>query len=525
MRDNHAMSDHEPSFSELAQHALDRASIRLLPEPFCRRNHVVVLGKVDRAASHEPVTLGMLMPEDQATQLHIADFLQRPVRVVRLNRYEIKSALEAGFGAGVAVTADLVIRPRPRSPQPDAVELVDRMLLDAVARKASDIHVETYAEDVDLRFRVDGILHQVYTDISPANVDEVVSRIKVLAQLDIAERRRPQDGRIRALIDPDGVQKVIDFRISVVPSPWGEDVVIRLLDASLGLLPVRRLGMSADAEALFLQLMTNPEGLVLVTGPTGSGKTTTLYAALAQLNDGRRKIITAEDPIEYFVPKVNQKQVSEQLTHPVLLRALLRQDPNVMLVGELRDRETGSMALNAAATGHLVLGTLHTADAVGTVARLRGLGLDDTEIADALLAVLAQRLVRRVCASCSRPCAATPEQIALLGPLLDGVELREGQGCDECQHTGYRGRVGIYELLLADPGLQDLIVAGAHGVKLRAHARARGFHTLVEDALVKIAAGATTVDELVRVVPYRHIVAAREEHRAAVNGAAGGSPG
>jgi type II secretory ATPase GspE/PulE/Tfp pilus assembly ATPase PilB-like protein len=223
------------------------------------------------------------------------------------------------------------------------------------------------------------------------------------------------------------------------------------------------------------------------------------------------------------VSKVNQKQVSEQLTYPVLLRALLRQDPNVMLVGELRDLETGSMALNAAATGHLVLGTLHTADAVGTVARLRGLGLDDTEMADALLAVLAQRLVRRICTSCSQPRAASAEQIALLGPLLDGIEPSAGQGCDACLHTGYRGRTGIYELLLADPGLQDLIVAGAHGASLRAYARARGFRTLVEDALDKIAAGVTTVAELVRVVPYRHLVAAREVRCLALSGA--GSPG
>jgi type II secretory ATPase GspE/PulE/Tfp pilus assembly ATPase PilB-like protein len=517
------MSDRNQSFSELAQYELDRASIRLLPEPFCRRNNVVVLGKVDRAGAHEPVTVGMLAPEDAATRMHLADFLQRPVRPVRLNRYEIERALQAGFGNAAPVRADVIIKPRPPSDRPDAVELVDRLLSDAVARKASDIHVETYADDVDLRLRIDGILHQAYTDMTPANVSEVVSRIKVLADLDIAEHRRPQDGRIRAVIETDGAQKVIDFRVSVVPSPWGEDVVMRLLDASVGLVPVRQLGMSAEVEALFLGLMTNPEGLVLVTGPTGSGKTTTLYAALAQLNDGRRKIITAEDPIEYFVPKVNQKQVSEQLTHPVLLRALLRQDPNVMLVGELRDLETGSMALNAAATGHLVLGTLHTADAVGTVARLRGLGLDDTEMADALLAVLAQRLVRRICTSCSQPCAAGPEQVALLGPLLDGIEPREGQGCDACHHAGYRGRTGIYELLLADPGLQDLIVAGAHGVKLRAHARARGFRTLVEDALDKIAAGVTTVDELMRVVPYRHIVAAREERRAAISGA--GSPG
>jgi type II secretory ATPase GspE/PulE/Tfp pilus assembly ATPase PilB-like protein len=532
--DNGCMSEPSASFSELGQHELDRASIRMLSEPFCRRNHVVVLGKVDRAATDEPVTVGMVTPEDATTRMHIADFLQRPINVVQLNRHEVERALNAGFGAaGGATRADLIIRPRPASPRPDAVELVDRLLASAVARKASDIHVERYADDVDLRLRIDGILHQVFTEMAPGNVEEVVSRIKVLASLDISERRQPQDGRIRAAIHPDGEAhdesagggepRVVDFRVSVVPSPWGEDVVIRILDASAGLVPVARLGMSAEAEALFLQLLTNPEGLVLVTGPTGSGKTTTLYAALAQINDGRRKIITAEDPIEYHVAKVNQKQVSAQLTHATLLRAMLRQDPNVLLVGELRDLETGSMALNAAGTGHLVLGTLHTGDAVGAVARLRGLGLDDTDIANALLAVLAQRLVRRICADCSQPGAVTPAQAELLGPLLDDVAVAEGRGCEACQYTGYRGRVGLYELLVADPGLQDLIVTGAHNAKLRAHARAHGFRTLVDDGLAKVAAGVTSVSELVRVVPYRHIVAARDDR--GISGGRPGSPG
>lgn len=508
------MSQGNDSFSELAQYTLDRASIRLLPEPFCRRNNVVVLGKVERASQHGPVTVGMLEPEDGLLLQRLGDFLQRPIRAVRLNRYEVETALEAGFGAGVTVTADLVIEPHPLSATPTAVEMVDHLLASAVARKASDIHVESYADDVDLRLRIDGILHQAYTDMDPTTVREVVSRLKVLAQMDITEHRRPQDGRIRAVIERGGgAPQVVDYRVSVVPSPAGEDVVIRILDASVGLVPVNKLGMRPDVETLFLSLLSNPEGLVLVTGPTGSGKTTTLYAALAQLNDGRRKIITAEDPIEYFIPKVNQKQVSEQMPHALLLRALLRQDPNVLLVGEIRDLETGSMALNAAATGHVVLGTLHTADAVGAVGRLRGLKLDNTEIADALLAVLAQRLVRRICQQCVVPREPTREQRELLGSLLDGVSPKEGQGCDACSHTGYKGRTGIYELLVAEPGLQELIVTGAHNAKLRAYARERGFRTLVEDGLEKIGAGLTTVAELVRVVPYRHILATRDERR------------
>jgi type II secretory ATPase GspE/PulE/Tfp pilus assembly ATPase PilB-like protein len=508
------MAQGSDSFSELAQYTLDRPSIRRLPEPFCRRNMVVVLGKVDAKAPHAPVTIGMLNPEDPSLRSELADYLQRPIEAVQLNRYEIEKALEAGFGVGAQTKADLVIRRRPASNRPPTpVELVDDILASAVERKASDIHIESYAEDVDLRYRIDGILHQAHTEMSPESVQEVVSRIKVLAGMDITEHRRPQDGRIRAVIVRGDEQKVIDYRVSVAPSPGGEDVVIRVLDSSVGLVPVSKLGMNPTMERLLLQLLSNPEGLILVTGPTGSGKTTTLYGALAQLNDGRKKIITAEDPIEYFVPKVNQKEVTPQMSHAVLLRALLRQDPNVMLVGEIRDLETGNMALDAAATGHVVLGTLHTADAVGAVGRLRGLELESSNIADSLLAVLAQRLVRRICAKCTAPTEPTPEQRELLGPLLDGIQLQAGRGCEECRHTGYRGRVGIYELLMVDSEMQDLIASGTHGVQLRRHARAHGFRTLVEDALDKIGAGQTTLTELLRVVPYRQIINTRGDRQ------------
>ncbi|RKH11092.1 type II/IV secretion system protein [Corallococcus sp. CA053C] len=503
-----------PPFSELSQFTLDRESLRLLPESFCRRLGVAVMGRVDPANKHSPVTVAMLHPDDLSVRYRIADFLRRPVQPVRLNRYEIDAALEVGFGAGAHAAVDVVLRAgTPLSATPTPVELVNHVLTEAVEQNASDIHLESYADDVDLRYRCDGILHQTYTDIAPDTLPEVVSRIKVMAGLDISERRRPQDGRLRALYQGPAGDKAVDFRVSVVPSPAGEDVVIRLLDATVGLVPVEKLGMTPEVQATVLRLLGNPEGLVLVTGPTGSGKTTTLYAALARLNDGRKKIITAEDPIEYVVPKVNQKQVSAQLPHLTLLRALLRQDPNVMLVGEIRDQETGSTALMAASTGHVVLGTLHTADAVGAVSRLRGLKLEDGDIAEALLAVLAQRLVRRICPECSAPATPTPEQVALLGPLLDGLQARAGRGCEACRHTGFKGRVGLFELLVVDPDLQLLIATGAPVVQLRRHARARGFRTLVEDALAKVADGVTTLHELTRVVPYRYLVSAREERK------------
>ena len=505
-----------PPFSELSQFTLDRESLRLLPESFCRRLGVAVMGRVDPDNDHAPVTVAMLHPNDQSVRYRIADFLRRPVQPVRLNRYEIDAALDVGFGAGAHATVDVVLRAgTPLSATPTPVELVNHVLTEAVEQSASDIHLESYPDDVDLRYRVDGILHQTYTDISPDTLPEVVSRIKVMAGLDISERRRPQDGRLRAHYHGPAGTKAVDFRVSVVPSPVGEDVVIRLLDATVGLVPVEKLGMTPEVQATVLRLLGNPEGLVLVTGPTGSGKTTTLYAALARLNDGRKKIITAEDPIEYVVPKVNQKQVSAQLPHLTLLRALLRQDPNVMLVGEIRDQETGSTALMAASTGHVVLGTLHTADAVGAVSRLRGLKLEDGDIAEALLAVLAQRLVRRICPQCSAPATPTPEQVALLGSLLEGVQPRAGLGCEACRHTGFKGRVGLFELLVVDPDLQLLIATGAPVVQLRRHARARGFRTLVEDALAKVADGVTTLHELTRVVPYRYLVTAREERKPA----------
>ncbi|NTX00500.1 GspE/PulE family protein [Myxococcus sp. CA040A] len=506
------MSEDAPAFAELAQFTLDRASLRLLPESFCRRNQVVVLGKVDPEAPDVPVTVGTTNPDNGPILELVTEFLRRPLNTVRLNPYEIESALEVGFGAGPRVTADIVLKPGLKlTHSPTTVELVEHVLFSAVEMKASDIHVESYFDDVDLRYRVDGILHQSYTDIDPRSLPGVISRVKVLAGLDITERRRPQDGRLRALVERPEGRKVVDFRVSVVPSPAGEDVVIRILDASVGLVPVEKLGLSPAMQAVFLQLLSNPEGLVLVTGPTGSGKTTTLYSALARLNDGRRKIVTAEDPIEYYVPKVNQKQVTPQMPYATLLRALLRQDPNVLLVGEIRDLETGSMALTAAATGHVVLGTLHTADAVGAVARLRGLGLDDVDVADSLLAVLTQRLVRRICEQCVEDTKPTPEQTKLLGRLLDGVHTRAGRGCPACNHTGYRGRSGIFELLVVDPDLQDLIAHGEPTVRLRRHARKHGLRTLMEDGLDKVNAGTTTVAELVRVVPYRHILTTRDE--------------
>lgn len=500
------MSPHE--FSELSDYQIDPDTVRLLPRNFCEQHEVIVLeADMDDESAH--VVVGMVEPQDTSTRLRIADFLTRGIDVKRLNSYEIKRALAEAYGElreGDHHIRDVTVGPDSAPPK-----LLDNILQNAVAKGASDIHIESFRGDVDVRYRIDGILHQVFTHISPKTVDSVVSRLKVMANLDITEKRRPQDGRIRCSVELPGGERMIDFRISIVPSPAGEDAVVRVLDAETGLLPVSALGMSSAIESELVRLLANPEGLILVTGPTGSGKTTTLYASLTEVNDGRRKIITAEDPIEYYIEKINQKQVNEQMPMATLLRALLRQDPDVMLVGEVRDYETGSTALHAASTGHVVLGTLHTSDAVGAVPRLRGIGLEDAEIADALLAVLAQRLVRRLCPECMEDAPIEGEWAELFKAKLGRETACVPVGCEACRHTGFSGRVGIFELLLVDRGMQQLIADGEHTGPLKEHARDSGFRGLLDDALDKVAASETSLSEIRRVVPYRHLMTADHE--------------
>ena len=497
-------------FTELSQFEVDAASVRLLPLRFCREKKVVILEKVAPGET-TPVLLGILNPQDPYAAQEAEYRLHRPVRLVRLNAYEIEKALIVGYGQPKA--SDNVIQYTGVEAKPDASipDLLNAILADAVVKGASDIHFESYHDDVDLRIRIDGILHQCFTHASPDNITEIISRMKIMAGLDITERRKPQDGRFRATILSDQQKKTVDFRLSAVPSPAGEDVVLRVLDSGKGLLAIEQLGMHPAMQAVFLRLLDNPEGMVLVTGPTGSGKTTTLYSALNHMRDGRRKIITAEDPIEYYIDKINQKQSNPNMNMSELMRSMLRQDPDVVLFGEIRDQEMGNLALTAAETGHVVLSTLHTSDALGAIIRLRGLDLENADISNALLGAVAQRLVRRICPKCIEPTLPTDAQASILGDLLDGLRFFEGAGCDHCQGTGYRGRVGIYELLLVNEELQDLIADGAHKTALRRYVMGNGFRTLVDDALSKIHAGITTADELLRVLPYRQLILSRQD--------------
>ena len=377
------------------------------------------------------------------------------------------------------------------------VKLVNLLLLEALEARASDVHLEWYASGVRVRYRVDGVLLDAPAPpaaLAPA----LVSRLKIMAELDIAERRLPQDGRIRLRLQ----DRDVDVRVSTLPTLHGESVVLRLLDKSRGRISLAELGMADDMLARFTEAVSRPHGIVLATGPTGSGKTTTLYAAVELVRTGREKIITVEDPVEYQLAGVPQVPVNEKVgvTFATALRALLRQDPDVMLVGEIRDGETAEIATQAALTGHLVLSTLHTNDAASALTRLLDLGVAPFLVASTVEAVLAQRLLRESCASCKRPVAATPEVRREMGAASAQMEeIWRGAGCNECRGTGYRGRLGIFELLVMDDALREEVLRRRGAGDLRALAVAAGMRTLREDGVRLVMDGRTTPEEVLRV--------------------------
>ena len=379
------------------------------------------------------------------------------------------------------------------------VKIVNLLLLEALDTRASDVHLETYQSGLRVRYRVDGVLQDAIAP-PPRLAAAVVSRLKIMAELDIAERRLPQDGRIRLRMH----DRQVDVRVSTLPTLHGESVVLRLLDKESGRIGLVELGMGPETLARFDSVISKPHGIVLATGPTGSGKTTTLYAAVDRIRTGREKILTVEDPVEYELPGVPQVPVNEKvgLTFANALRALLRQDPDVMLVGEIRDQETADIATHAALTGHLVLSTLHTNDAATALTRLVDLGIEPYLVASTVEAVLAQRLVRRICESCRRPAEPTADQRATLGESARALtKVWEGEGCDECRGTGYRGRTGIYELLVMEPQLREAVLGDTNisAGRLQALAQEAGMKLLREDGLRLVAEGLTTVEEVLRV--------------------------
>ncbi len=382
------------------------------------------------------------------------------------------------------------------------IKLANLILTDSVRKGASDIHIEPYEKEYRVRFRVDGILQAVMTPPMKLK-DALTSRLKIMAKLDISEKRLPQDGRIMIKFSKDGKKKELDFRVSTVPTLYGEKIVLRLLDKENLRLDMTKLGFETESLSKFERNILRPYGMVLVTGPTGSGKTNTLYSSVARLNSPETNIMTAEDPVEFQLAGINQVQMKEQigLNFAAALRAFLRQDPNIILVGEIRDFETAEIAVKAALTGHLVLSTLHTNDAPSTISRLMNMGIEPFLVATSVNLICAQRLVRRICSNCKEN-LPLPEQT-----LMDAgytpeeaktTQIFHGKGCNICNNSGYKGRVGLYEVMEITDDLKELILVGASAMELKKKALDGGMITLRRSGLIKAAAGQTTLEEVLR---------------------------
>jgi len=382
------------------------------------------------------------------------------------------------------------------------VRLVNVLLVDALRRGASDIHVEPYEKELRIRFRIDGVLYDVMHP--PLKLrDALISRVKIMSKLDISEKRLPQDGRIKIKVKVDSRSRELDFRVSTLPTLFGEKVVLRLLDKQNLMLDMTKLGFEPESLTKFQRNISKPYGMVLVTGPTGSGKTNTLYSALQSLNTIETNIMTAEDPVEFNLMGINQVQMKEQigLNFAAALRSFLRQDPNIILVGEIRDFETAEIAIKAALTGHLVLSTLHTNDAPSTISRLMNMGIEPFLVATSVNLIQAQRLIRRVCKDCKVEHPTPSEAMVEVGFTPEEAKTLKtfkGKGCSTCNNTGYKGRIGLYEVMEVTDDIRELILIGASALELRKKAIDDGMITLRESGLHKIRSGVTTIEEVVR---------------------------
>ena len=489
--------------------------VERIPIGFARRHGLLGLAS---DGTRLPVAVATLDPTSLQQLQIVARHLGRPVTPLVAPAADVQAAINAAYGqrTGQAQAAikglerDAVlgeVRQLEAGDREDlldaegrapVIKLVNLILFEAVKGHASDVHVQPYERTLVVRLRVDGVLHDAF-EVPKGLQDEVVSRFKVMGKMNIAERRLPQDGRASVQVG----DQVVDLRLSSLPTRFGERVVIRLLDKTRRLLNLVELGMDGDTLAHFRQLVSAEHGMVLVTGPTGSGKTTTLYGALSELDSTARNILTLEDPIEYGIEGISQTQVSDKkgMTFASGLRTVLRQDPDVIMVGEIRDRETADMAVQSALTGHLVLSTLHTNDAATAVTRLLDLGIEPFLVASSVNGVLAQRLVRRICPACARPATPTDAELARLGipPSTDTSGLRFGSGCQDCRGTGYRGRLGLFELLTVDEAVRHDIAAVAPASRIAGTAVAGGMRSLHADGVARALAGVTTLEEVARV--------------------------
>lgn len=483
---------------------------RPLPFPYAKRHGVLVTD------IHEGRATLLCRPGvGPATLAEVRRYVGLPLKVKLLSAEEfdrtLQSAYEGGTGEAMEMMGDLgdemdLSRVAEELGEPEdlleseddapIIRLINALLTEAIKKNASDIHIEPYENRLVVRFRVDGVLREI---LAPKRVlaPLVVSRIKVMAKLDIAEKRLPQDGRISLRV----AGRAVDVRVSTLPSGHGERVVLRLLDKQAGRLNLEQLGMDPKSFALMGEVIKKPHGIILVTGPTGSGKTTTLYAILTRLNDRSRNILTVEDPIEYYIDGIGQTNVNTKvdMTFARGLRAILRQDPDVVMVGEIRDLETAEIAVQASLTGHLVLSTLHTNTAVGAVTRLRDMGVEPFLLSSSLIGVIAQRLVRLLCHACKVPVNMTPKECRIFGMSADDPPMIfHATGCDQCNNQGYQGRTGIYELIVIDEKLRTMIHDGSGEQALETYARQ---HTpgIRHDGLRRVLAGDTTVEEVLRV--------------------------
>jgi len=487
--------------------------LELLPTDFCRRHKVLPIGADDDL---QTVTVATSDPANVFLLDEIRRRLHRRVRVAVATASDISKALDELFAAGDDFQLDDLIRDMAD----DSVEILEEedidipdlakvagespvirlanfLICNAVKEGASDIHIEPGEKKMRIRYRIDGILYEVMSPPHSLHA-ALVSRLKIMANLDISERRLPQDGRIRAIVR----NRYVDFRVNILPTTQGEKCVIRILDNRSILIGLERLGFEEDHLQFFKEQIARPNGIILVTGPTGSGKTTTLYSAILTLNNNEINLSTVEDPVEYFLGFANQVQVNERIgfSFATSLRALLRQDPDVIMVGEIRDEETARISVQAALTGHLVLSTLHTNDAPSTVTRLINIGIEPYLISASLNSVIAQRLVRRVCPNCKEPIEPSDEVKKVMARNRIQVDqLFRGKGCDRCRGTGYSGRCGIYEFLVLDDPFRDLIAASPDLTQLRRYCREKGMVTLREDGVRKLRKGITTLEELLRV--------------------------
>ncbi|MHB8453792.1 MAG: GspE/PulE family protein [Acidiferrobacterales bacterium] len=496
-------------YIDLKRYHLKPEVVRVIPEVHARRFRVLALED-----GRDGLLVGMADPTDIFAYDELARVVHKPLRLAVVRESDLLKTIDLIYRrtaeiSGLAQELDQEmsaydvdlgqLASAEGLTDAPVVKLLQTMFEDAVQVNASDIHIEPDEKELRIRFRLDGVL-RVQTTAERRIASALVSRLKLMAGLDISEKRLPQDGRFNVRVR----DKSVDVRLSTLPIQYGESAVMRLLNQSNGILDLGQLGMPDTILTRFRAMIHSPHGMVLVTGPTGSGKTTTLYGALKELNKPAFKVITVEDPIEYRLPGINQVQVNSKidLTFSRVLRSVLRQDPDIVLVGEMRDQETAEIGLRAAMTGHLVLSTLHTNDAVSTPSRLLDMGAAPFLIAASLRGILAQRLVRRICESCSEPYALEPGMRALvkdeLGDQADSLQFRRGRGCTHCNNTGYQGRVGIYELLEMDDALVEALHRGDPLAFAQAAKVQPGFQSLKRSAIDLAARGLTTMDQVMR---------------------------